>query len=189
MATVVAVSGCALHPGGGTQPSAGPSTPTAVKKSLAKIDDLADACFPERGFYPEADAYTGAGPHPIIAFDEDSIGGMSSVLNSPVQSQELFEIPEPRRYQLITCLGKSLDGGEYLGDCTFNGGIAVPQFRGQYDAVVYEAKTGREVARVSVSGKHVVGCGLVEHVDRSNPKLYTSADLDELLVKLGPFVG
>lgn len=181
------VSGCAAIDSGEEKEAKGPSTPTAVT-AVRTITDLVDACFSERGFYPQSDAYNGSGPHPLIVFDEDSRGAMSPVWNTPVQSQELFDIPEPRRYQLIACLGKSREGGEYLGDCTFAGDLKVPQYRGLYDTVVYEAKTGREVGRESIRGKTKVGCGILETVDRTNPKLYSSADLDELLMMLGKFV-
>ncbi|WP_431969819.1 hypothetical protein [Nocardia sp. bgisy134] len=186
LSVLAAVSACAVIDG--SQKEASPPAPTAVTDTVRRIGDLADACLSKRGFFPALDAYGGPGPHPIAVFDENARGGVSPILNTPLQPPEWMNEFDPKRYQLIACLGRGHDNGEYVGDCAFAGGVEVPQYRGLYNAVVYEAKTGREVGRELIRGDHTSGCGILEVVDRENPKLYTGPTLIELQNVLGKYV-
>ncbi|MFD0362777.1 hypothetical protein ACFQZZ_15140 [Nocardia sp. GCM10030253] len=165
---------------------------SADDRALQNDRDLVGACSSPRTYFPQADAYTGNAPHPIMAFSTSDTGSVNEVQTlswSSNRPQQWLAV-DPPRYQLVACLGKA-EADEFLQNCSFDSGT-VPLHRGRYQVTVFEARTGKEVAREQMRGAGLDGsnrtCPSIVWLNSSRPMLYTEPDLAEFHSVLGKYV-
>lgn len=149
--------------------------------------DLTKGCGGAREYFPSADAYSGRGPHPIAVFRDSDSGGGSQQDISLSDAGEQYNESDGERVQLILCLGAS-GKGERVGLCKFSGGDHLPLYRGEYDAVLYESKTGEKVAEAKVRGSESEDdCPRMIYV-KGEPDLHTSPDGETIKRAFGRYV-
>lgn len=178
----LSVAGCDALPG---------ASPQADNRELGSNNDLSGACESKRSYFPKAAAYSGDGPHPIVAFVTTDLGSVNEVATSYWDSNRPMQWGriEPDRYQLVACLGQA-SKGDFVTTCTFNDGKKVPLHRGRYDVTVYEAATGKEVGTEQMQGSAGTGrqCPMLTWISEDDPVLYTEPDYDQFRSVLGKYV-
>ncbi|WP_043651271.1 hypothetical protein [Nocardia thailandica] len=160
--------------------------PKASDAELTSASALEKVCHTPRKYFPDAAAFTGAGPHPIAIFlanESDGLDHDSLDYSAPAA----WNPKDPRTVQLVACFD-DVDSGPFLADCTFTSG-SLPQYQGRYRGTVYEAHTGKEVGSVAVSGKNSSDCPFSALTKGDNPRLHTEPDLAEYQRALGTYVG
>lgn len=162
------------------RPSDGPVTATY---------DLDRLCFGAGGqrYFLEADAYGGSPPHPIAMFRNGPLGLTEVAVAGPgVPAQWSGHELDPKRTQLVLCMGKPKDGGS-LRTCEFSGD-SLALHRGVYDATLYEAKTRREIASGKLEGSAKESCPGLVAVEQNTAKLFTEPDYAEIRKVFGEYV-
>src|SRR5690606_1830742 len=99
----------------------------------------------------EAATYTGPAPHPIKIFEQSDSqtsdpGWFSSQVRQPLPQHWWSHHRAPTKVQLVACVEID-DEGPRIGECEFRG-EPIPMHQGIYTATLYEAKTGKKVAKV-----------------------------------------
>ncbi|MEV0649478.1 hypothetical protein AB0I28_29895 [Phytomonospora sp. NPDC050363] len=100
---------------------------------------------------PEAAAYEGPGPHPIVVFGEAGGEWVRSLDVAVADFPANWTDADIRRVQLIGCL--STGRGAELGTC----GATVAIHAAHYELTVHEARTGEVVAIFAATG-HEYDC-------------------------------
>jgi hypothetical protein len=155
------------------------------------VSDLRPACQEggERRYFPQLDAYTGTGTHPIAIFFFERASGAERAEPDPNQPEYWNGLNlNAMRVQLIACLSRSNGAdGSILVYCEL-GRAKIPLYRGRYDVTLYEARTGRVVATEHLRGTDDLRCP-PPPFDRPTPgALYTKPDLAEYQSVLGRYV-
>ncbi len=123
---------------------------TAVQASRFEMSDYDRMCGENRTPFPNAAAYERDGPSPIYLSGD--LGGMVTR-----DDARAWRPTDPGTAQLIACM-KQLELRELVQTCQYAPGPGEPigrtvnLFRASYEVVVYELRTGREVARAVMFG-------------------------------------
>ncbi|GAD83750.1 hypothetical protein FEK33_05165 [Nocardia asteroides NBRC 15531] len=163
-------------------------TPKAYEGTLAEVRDMESACHDMGGkFFPGSAEFTGPAPHPVVAFVQDQVGVSQAELGGSQTPREWGGSGlKPADVQLIACLDEP-DDGPFLTDCKFTSS-SLPLYQGRYEVTIREARTGREVATVRMSGKSTPDCPYSVLTKGEDPKIHTEPDLAEYQRVLGGFV-
>ncbi|HEY3688319.1 MAG TPA: hypothetical protein VGL93_35095 [Streptosporangiaceae bacterium] len=150
--------------------------------------DLSQGCSDARRYFPSAAAYSGSAPHPIAIFrDGDGSGGQEDEVVPSGLADDSYQTTDPGKVQLIACLGGASNGTR-IGDCDFSGSDTLPLYRGEYDAVLYEAKTGKKVAEAHLEGSESKSDCPYSLYTQGSPDLHTSPDSVAIQRAFGPYV-
>ncbi|MFE3544545.1 NERD domain-containing protein [Nocardia sp. NPDC059177] len=125
-------------------------TINAVQASRFVMSDYDRMCGADRKPFPNAAAYERDGPSPIYLS-----GGLGDMVTE--RDARAWRPSDPSTVQLIACMSQ-LELRELVQTCQYAPapgepiGRTVNLFRASYDVVVYELRTGREVARATMLG-------------------------------------
>ncbi|MFD5175026.1 hypothetical protein ACFWM1_04390 [Nocardia sp. NPDC058379] len=164
-------------------------TPKEYEGQLANVRDMESACHDMGGkFFPSAAEFGGPAPHPVVAFVDEQVGGVSEaeIGGSDAPREWGGRGLQPADVQLIACLDEAEDG-KFLTDCKFTSST-LPLYQGRYDVTIREARTGREVGTVELAGKSTPDCPFSALTKGDNPKIHTEPDLAEYQRALAEFV-
>jgi hypothetical protein len=128
--------------------------PGSPHDALDELDDFARLCEDDGVGYSRAAAFTGRGPHPVIAFEDGE-----DYPNIP------FEMDlEPTEVQLVACQrpsGRASD--EPIGTCSYRStgdgdtDFYVDYYQARHRIDIYEARTRRSVGRITLDGPSHAG--------------------------------
>ncbi|HEY2062276.1 hypothetical protein [Amycolatopsis sp. NBC_01480] len=161
--------------------------PKASNAAVSRVSDLEDGCAGVRKYFPENDAYTGPGPHPIGVFttsDSDSLDLASMGADVPPQWDDTRL--NPRQVQVIACLDAPGDG-QYLTDCKFTSDT-LKLYQGTYDVTLYEAKTGAEIGSTQLLGSTEPSCPSLTLTKSGADSIHTEPDFAAYRAALGKYV-
>ncbi|SEP39507.1 hypothetical protein [Amycolatopsis saalfeldensis] len=161
--------------------------PKAGNAAVSRVSDLEDGCAGIRKYFPDNDAYTGPGPHPVAVFttsDSDSLDLASMGADVPPQWDDVRL--DPRRVQVIACLDAPGDG-PYLTDCKFTSDT-LKLIQGTYDVTLYEAKTGEEIGTAQLLGSSQPGCPSLTLTKSGADSIHTEPDFAAYRAALGKYV-
>ncbi|GAA4526616.1 hypothetical protein [Amycolatopsis samaneae] len=152
----------------------------------ARVSDLKTGC--SSRYFPQNDAYTGTGPHPIGVFltddaDFTTIASMGGDVPPPWDDIRL----NARQVQVIACLDKPEDG-PYLKECAFKSDT-LKLYQGVYDVTVYEAKTGKKLGTEQIRGSEKPSCPGMTFTKRGASSIHTEPDTAAYRALLGRYVG
>ncbi len=117
-------------------------------KRLGSNSDLGQAC--DRTYFPQAEEYRGAGPHPIEVFFNNG-GSIPRQIRPPSDAAgEIWSAKDPSTVQLVACFDAG-EPGPQLGSCPFDSGTA-PLHQGRYRGRVLIAHTGASVGELEITG-------------------------------------
>ena len=143
---------------------------------------MRDLCNSQQKFYPDAAAFTGPAPHPIMVFAATDSVGLDEV-RVEYSAPEQWRPTNAADVQLVACLD-DVDDGPFITDCKFTDGT-LPLYQGRYHGAVFEAHTGKKVGPVSVDGVNAPKCPGSALTRGDNPKIYSEPDLAALRSALG----
>jgi hypothetical protein len=161
--------------------------PKASSQAPVRMSDLEAGCSSPGKYFPQNDAYTGTGPHPIGVFltdDADFTNLASMGTDVPAHWDDLRM--DPRHVQVIACLDKP-DDGDYLTDCTFTSST-LKLYQGVYDVTLYEASTGKEIGTERIAGSGEPSCPYMAFTKRSAASIHTEPEPADYRVTLGKYV-
>jgi hypothetical protein len=161
--------------------------PKASNAAVSQVSDLEDGCAGVRKYFPDNDAYTGSGPHPVGVFvtsDSDSLDIASMGADVPPQWDDTRL--NPRQVQVIACLDAPGDG-QYLTDCKFSSDT-LKLYQGKYDVTLYEAKTGEKIGSTEMLGSSEPSCPSLTLTKSDATSIHTEPDFAAYRAALGQYV-
>ncbi|MFD9963059.1 hypothetical protein [Amycolatopsis sp. NPDC058986] len=151
----------------------------------ARVSELKTGCSSK--YFPQNDAYTGTGPHPIGVFVTDDAGYANiASMGTEVPPQWDDIRLNPRQVQVIACLDKP-DDGPYLKDCAFTSD-SLKLYQGMYDVTLYEAKTGKKIGTEKMRGSEKPSCPSMTLTKRGTTSIHTEPDSAGYRAVLGKYV-
>lgn len=110
------------------------------------------------GSYPDAVAYAGPPPHPIVVFATyDQEFADFDRLRSESGLPAGWETATPDEVQLVACA--VIVDREFAFDCgPYTNGAEYPAYNTTYEVTLYEPRTGRVVATVNLEGDTAAEC-------------------------------
>ncbi|MER6144933.1 hypothetical protein ABT174_33690 [Streptomyces sparsogenes] len=121
-------------------------------EGLQELSDLHRLCGKNHEGFGETAPYGGGGPHPLVLFAGDT--------DFPTHATDGQKAePTPKDVQLVACASPPTRASDKVSEsCTYVGGITIIQYPGKVDITVYEARTGRPVDKIQLSGPDKVKC-------------------------------
>lgn len=126
--------------------------PAVLGDRPERLQDLARLCWRQDRPFERAAAYEGTGPHPLVFFREGA--GPPEFATAGEGGRR----PDPDRVELVACsrpAGRVSD--EPIQVCLYEGALRLESYQGRHRLDVYEARTGRRVARQTLDGRSEVG--------------------------------
>jgi hypothetical protein len=162
---------------------------------------LSDVC--DGTVYPDAPAYTGAGPHPTMLFATDYNLRQTGRWSIPPEivdagNAALFSAAwrpqEPGEVQAVACMTVDEKSQNTIDRCEYRDpqrpGLAqplipVPMYRGEFTITLYETRTGRRIHRTTISGQDA-GCPSTLPAGAS--RVYSEPSPQQYVDAIGRFV-
>jgi len=156
--------------------------PKATDEPLAYTTDLRDLCDQSPTYYPDAAAFTGSAPHAVVVFAKGDDVLLDEVKLGDA-APEAWRPSDVKSVQLVACLD-DVQSGPRITSCTFSDG-SVPLYQGRYKGGLFEARTGKKVATISVDGVSTPTCPRFAVTRGDDPRLHSVPDLAGLRAAIG----
>jgi hypothetical protein len=154
------------------------------------------------GPYPDATAYTGPAPHPVVIVTDSNVNrdGQWVPDNDAFQqaayrlNQAVWHPEEPRSVQLIACVTEQSTGPEVVKLCPYQNESGpktdyapykVAMYQGVFDVTLYELRTHRKVAGSTLLGEWT---DCPSEVPAGTGLLATQPSVEQYLAALRHFV-
>ncbi|TDC48391.1 hypothetical protein E1281_24890 [Actinomadura sp. KC345] len=122
--------------------------PAVLGERPGRLQDLARLCWQQDRPFERAAKYEGAGPHPLVFFRESA--GPPELATTGDGDRR----PAPDQVELVACshpAGRVSD--KPINVCLYEGGLRTETYQGRRSLDIYEASTGRRVARQMMDGQ------------------------------------
>lgn len=115
--------------------------------------------------FPDAPAYKGDAPHPVVVFSTDynlQLSGKWSTVQAIYDQRNPFSAAwrsnDPSEIQAVACIALDGEPHDTVTECQYNVPSAatptkIPMYRGEFTITLYETRTGRRIHQAHISGE------------------------------------
>ncbi len=157
----------------------------ANAKLAERMSDMSTVC--DTGSITNAAAFTK--PYKVVAFEKEDGRSSWSVLTLPSDANYSVEYDDYIKANVVVCLAENASARTKTMTCDFKSGgedISVDYFATSYEAVAYEAQSGKKIESLGSVGAPATRCPMFATYNKNDPKIIANPDsaaLNSLVAK------